>query len=185
MLDGSGQRAAPGVTGVLDLSHGEAYGDTFNRLRGQHNLMPDQVRIANAELRLFPPEKEPGHGAGIVTGTVAYSFADRSASVDLVGASLPLANFQKLQSSRFALDRQVSFRLKARGPPLAPKGEGTFRVVDFREGQSVIGSFDGTLTSDGRTARLGLGSAMSAGEISCGYKLTLADAYHIEGKIAV
>jgi translocation and assembly module TamB len=182
---GRGTRQAPAVTGLFDLANGEAYGVTFNRLRGQLNVMPDEVRIANAELRLFPPEKEPGHGAGIVTGTAAYSFADRSASVDLVGASLPLANFQKLQSSRFALDGQVSFRLKASGPPLAPKGEGTFRVVDLRVGQAVIGSFDGTLTSDGRTARLELGSAMSTGEISGGYSLVLTEPYNIEGKIAV
>jgi translocation and assembly module TamB len=182
---GRGTRQAPAVTGLFDMADGEVYGVTFNRLRGQLNLMPDEVRIANAELRLFPPEKEPGHGAGIVTGTAAYSFAERSASIDLVGASLPLANFQKLQSPRFALDGQVSFRLKASGPPLAPIGEGTFRVVDLRVGQSVIGSVDGTLTSDGRTARLELGSAMSAGEISGGYTLALTDPYNIEGKVAV
>ncbi len=182
---GHGTRQAPSVTGLFDLAKGEAYGVTFNRLRGQLTLMPDEVRIGNAELRLFPPEKEPGHGAGIVTGTAAYSFADRSPSIDLVGASLPLANFQKLQSPRFPLDGQVSFRLKASGPPLAPKGEGTFRVVDLRVGQSVIGSFDGALTSDGHTARLELGSAMSTGEISGGDTLTLADPYNIEGKIAV
>ena len=182
---GRGTRQAPAVSGLFDLANGEAYGVTFNRLRGQLNAMPDEVRIANAELRLFPPEKEPGHGAGIVTGTAAYSFADHTASVDLVGASLPLANFQTLQSSRFALDGQVSFRLKASGPPLAPKGEGNFRVVDLRVGKAVIGSFDGTLTSDGRTARLELGSAMSAGEISGGYTLALTEPYNIEGKIAV
>jgi translocation and assembly module TamB len=182
---GRGTRQAPAVTGLFDLANGEAYGVTFNRLRGQLNAMPDEVRIANAELRLFPPEKEPGHGAGIVTGTAAYSLAEHTASVDLVGASLPLANFQTLQSSRFALDGQVSFRLKASGPPLAPKGEGSFRVVDLRVGQAVIGSFDGTLTSDGRTARLELGSAMSTGEISGGYTLALSEPYNIEGKIAV
>src|SRR5258708_17885753 len=182
---GRGTRKAPSVNGLFDLANGEAYGVTFNRLRGQLSLTPDEARIANAELRLFPPEKEPGHGAGIVTGSAGYNFADRSASVDLVGASLPLANFQKLQSPRFPLDGQVSFRLKASGPPLAPKGEGTFRVVDLRVGQSVIGSFDGALTSDGHTARLELGSAMSTGEISGGYTLTLADPYNIEGKIAV
>jgi translocation and assembly module TamB len=182
---GRGTRSAPAVTGLFDLANGEAYGVTFNRLRGQLNVMPDEIRIVNAELRLFPPEKEPGHGAGIVTGTAEYNLADRTASIDLVGASLPLANFQKLQSSRFALDGQVSFRLKASGPPLAPKGEGTFRVVDLKVGQSVIGSFDGTLNSDGHTARLELGSAMSAGEISGGYTLVLADPYNIEGKIAV
>jgi len=182
---GRGTRAAPAITGLFDLASGEAYGVTFNRLRGQLNLMPDEVRIANAELRLFPPEKEPGHGAGIVTGTAEYNLADRTASIDLVGASLPLANFQKLQSPRFALDGQVSFRLKASGSPLAPKGEGTFRVVDFKVGQSVIGSFDGTLNSDGHVARLELGSAMSTGEISGAYTLALEDPYNIEGKIAV
>jgi translocation and assembly module TamB len=182
---GRGTRKAPAVTGLFDLADGEAYGVTFNRLRGQLNLAPDEVRIANAELRLFPPEKEAGHGAGIVTGTAGYNFTDRNASIDLVGASLPLANFQKLQSPRFGLDGQVSFRLKASGPPTAPKGEGTFRVVDLKVGQAVMGSFDGTLNSDGHTARLELGSAMTAGEISGGYTLVLADPYNIEGKLTV
>jgi translocation and assembly module TamB len=182
---GRGTRKAPAVTGLFDLADGEAYGVTFNRLRGQLNLAPDEVRIANAELRLFPPEKEAGHGPGIVTGTAGYNFTDRNASIDLVGASLPLANFQKLQWSRFALDGQVSFRLKASGPPTAPKGEGTLRVVDLKVGQSVLGSFDGTLSSDGRTARLELGSAMSAGEISGAYTLVLAEPYSIEGKVTV
>ena len=72
---GRGTRQAPAVTGLFDLANGEAYGVTFSRLRGQLNLTPDEARIANAELRLFPTEKEPGHGAGIVTGTAEYSFA--------------------------------------------------------------------------------------------------------------
>jgi len=98
-------------------------------------LTPDEVRIANAELRLFPPEKD-GPRRGNCYWHSEYNLADRTASIDLVGASLPLANFQKLQSPRFALDGQVSFRLKASGPPLAPKGEGTFRVVGL-EGRSI------------------------------------------------
>src|SRR5258708_8566828 len=68
---------------------------------------------------------------------------------------------------------------------MAPQGEGTFRVVELKVGQSVMGSFDGTLSSDGRTARLELGSAMSAGEISGAYTLALADPYNIEGKVTV
>src|SRR6267378_5699799 len=150
-----------------------------SRRRHTRSLRDWSSDVCSSDLR------EAGHGAGIVTGSAGYNFADASASVDLVGASLPLANFQRLQSARFPLDGQVSFRLKASGPPLAPKGEGTVRVVDLRVGQSVIGSFDGTLTSDGRTARLELGSAMNTGEISGGYTLTLADPYKIEGKIAV
>jgi len=182
---GHGTRKEPAITGLFDLANGDAYGVSFNRLRGQLNVTPDEMRIANAELRLFPPEKEAGRGAGIVTGSAGYAFADRTVSLDLVGASLPLANFQKLQSSPFPVDGQVSFRLKATGPAPAPKGEGTFRVVDLRIGQAVIGSFEGTLTSDGRTAQLQLGSAMSAGEISGAYTLALADPYNIEGKVSV
>jgi translocation and assembly module TamB len=181
---GRGTREAPTVNGLFDLGNGDAYGVSFNRLRGQLNVTQEEARIANAELRLFAPEKETGRGAGIVTGSAGYSFAEHTASVDLVGASLPLANFQILQSQRFPLDGQVSFRLKASGPPTAPQGEGTIRVVDLRVGQSVIGSFDGTLTSDGRTARLELGSAMSTGEISGAYTLTLAQPYILDGRVA-
>jgi translocation and assembly module TamB len=181
---GRGTRAAPAITGLFDLADADAYSISFNRLRGQLNVTPDEARIANAELRLFPPEREPGHGAGIVTGSAGYSFAAATVSIDLVGAGLPLANFQSLQFPRFPLGGQISFRLKASGPALAPTGEGNFRLVDLRIGPSVIGSFDGTLTSDGRAAQLQLHSAMSAGEMSGAATLTLADPYALEGKLA-
>ena len=182
---GRGTRSEPELTGLFDLANGDVYDVTFDRLRGQLNLTPREARISNAELRLFAPGKESGRGAGIVTGAAAYDFANRTASVDLVGASLPLGNFEKLQSTRFPTDGQISFRLKASGPLMAPQGEGTFRVVDLRVGQAVIGSFDGKLTSDGQTARLDLSSAMTTGEISGGYTLGLADPYPIQGKVAI
>jgi translocation and assembly module TamB len=182
---GRGTRSAPSINGLFDLADGDAYGVSFNRLRGQLEVNADQARISNAELRLFPPEKEPALGAGIVTGTAGYNFADRSVSLELVGASLPLANFSRIQSSQFPLAGQISFHLKATGPAMAPQGEGTFRVVDLRIGQAVIGSFDGTLNSDGRTARLELGSAMSTGEISGAYTLGLAAPYPLDGKLSI
>ena len=182
---GRGTRRDPELTGLFDLAEGDVYDVTFDRLRGQLNLNRHEARISNAELRLFAPGKETGRGAGIVTGTAAYDLTDRTASLDLVGASLPLANFEKLQSTRFPMDGQISFRIKANGPMLSPQGEGTFRVVDLRVGQAVIGSFDGKLSSDGSTARLELSSAMTTGEISGGYTLGLTAPYPIEGKIAI
>ena len=182
---GGGTREKPGVTGLFDLADANVYGVSFNRLRGQLNAAPDDVRIANAELRVFAPGKEMGRGAGIVTGTAGYRFADRTISLDLVGASLPLENFAKLQTPQIIVGGQVSFRLKASGPASAPTGEGTFRVVDLRVGQEVIGSFDGGLTSDGRVAKLELGSAMSTGAISGGYALGLADPYPVSGKVSI
>ncbi len=90
-----GTRAQPAVTGLFDLSSATAYGFSFNSLRGQLNLQPDSVRISDAELRFFAPGTEANRGAGIVTGSAAYTFTDKSISADLVGASLPIENFKQ------------------------------------------------------------------------------------------
>ena len=182
---GRGTRAAPNVTGLFDLADGRVYGLSFNRLRGQLNLASDEARIANAELRFFPPGKERGRGSGIITGSASYRFGVQAFSSDLVGAGLPLANFETLQSRRLPVGGQLSFRMKAEGSLMAPKGEGTLRVVDLTVGQSVIGSFEGNLKSDGVTAHLDLSSAMSSGEISGGSTLVLTEPYNLSGKLTI
>lgn len=182
---GRGTRAAPSVTGLFDLAQGEAYGVPFNRLRGQLNVSPDEARISNAELRLFAPGTENGRGAGVVTGTVAYRFADETISAELVGAGLPLEDFQALQSAKFPLGGRLTFRLNASGPLKAPQGDGSFRVIDLRVGQQVMGSFDGTLHSDGQQARLELGSAMANGKLNGYCTLGLAAPYPLHGKVTI
>ena len=182
---GRGTRAEPSVTGLFDLADATVYGLSFNRLRGQLILSREEAHIANAELRFFPPGRENGRGAGIITGSAGYRFDSQTFSADLVGAGLPLENFEKLQSRRLPVGGQLSFRVKAEGTTLAPTSEGTFRVVDLRVGQSVIGSFEGNLKSDGATAHLELSSAMASGEISGGYTLTLAEPYNLNGKISI
>ena len=182
---GRGTRHEPNFSGLFDLGDGEVYGLLFNRLRGQLTATRDEVRIADAELRLFAPGKEAGRGAGIVTGTAEYRMRDQNISVDLVGASIPLANFSNLQSARFPVDGLVSFRVKATGPATAPEAEGTFRVVDLRVGQAVIGSFEGELNSDGRRAKLTLSSSMSSGELSGAINLGLTDPFNLDGKVAI
>jgi translocation and assembly module TamB len=182
---GGGTREKPSVTGLFDLADGKVYGLSFNRLRGQLSVSPDEVRIADAELRIFPPGKESGRGAGIITGSAGYRYQDQAITAELVGAALPLENFEKLQSARLPVGGQVSFRLKTNGPLRTPLGEGSFRVVDLRIGQVVVGSFDGKLTSDGRAAHLELSSAMTTGEISGGYTLGLAEPYPLSGKVSI
>jgi translocation and assembly module TamB len=182
---GRGTRREPSITGLFDLADAEVYGFSFNRLRGQISISPDELRIANAELRFFPPGKEGGRGAGIVTGSADYGYGGETFSADLVGAGLPLENFQKLQTRRLPVGGQLSFRLRVNGPVRAPQGEGTFRVVDLRVGQEIIGSFDGNLKSDGKNAHLELGSAMTTGEISGGYTVALAEPYPLSGKVTI
>ncbi len=182
---GHGTRAEPAVTGLFDLADGKAYGLSFDRLRGQLNASPEEFRVANAELRIFPTGKENGRGAGIITGSAGYRLTDGTISADLVGASLPLENFEKLQSPRFPIGGLITFRLRASGPASAPQGEGTFRVVDLRVGQDVIGSFDGGLSSDGQQAKLELSSSMATGGISGEVTLGYADPFPLNGKVSI
>lgn len=184
-LHGRGTREEPSITGLFDLADGKVYGVSFNRLRGQLNVSTEEARIANAELRIFPPGQESGRGAGIITGSAGYRYADQTISAELVGAALPLQNIEKLQSRRLPVGGQVTFRLKASGPLRAPVGEGTVRVVDLKIGQEIIGSFDGNLTSDGHSAHLELRSAMATGEISGGYTLGLDAPYPLGGKVSI
>jgi translocation and assembly module TamB len=182
---GRGTRAEPALTGLFDLADGKVYGLAFHRLRGQLNVQPSEARISDAELRVFPPGKEAGRGAGIITGSVGYQFASKNISADLVGAALPLDNIEKIQSERFPIFGQLTFRIKASGPYNAPAGDGSIRVVDFRVGQEIIGSFDGDLHSDGRVASLELHSAMTNGGLSGGYSLGLTDPYPLNGKVTL
>jgi translocation and assembly module TamB len=181
---GHGTRSDPTLTGLFDIADAEAYTVPFNRLRGQLTATKDEVRVANAELRFFAPGSEKTGGAGIVTGTVAYRFADGSLSTDLVGASLPLANFRRIRATNLPLNGQLSFRMKSNGNPLHPQAEGNFRVVDFQFGNEVIGSFGGDLSSDGQTAKLQLNSAMSEGAISGGVTLGLTDPMPIDATVS-
>jgi translocation and assembly module TamB len=182
---GRGTRAQPMLTGLFDVADGVVYGVPFNRLRGQLSVTPDEVRLSNAELRFFAAGTEKMGGAGIVTGSAAYRFADESLTTELVGASLPLANFGSIQSKSLPLGGQITFRLKSSGPVKQPVAEGSFRVVDLRIGTEVVGSFDGELTSDGKQAELKLGSAMSEGAISGGIKLGLTDPMPVDGAISI
>ena len=182
---GRGTRAEPMLAGLLDVADAEAYSVPFNRLRGQLTVMPDEVRLSNAELRFFAPAKEKTGGAGIVTGNVAYRFADSSLTTDLVGASLPLANFRSIRAANLPIGGQISFRLKSSGPMRRPRTEGSFRVVDLQMGNEVIGSFQGDLNSDGQIAQLKLSSAMSEGVIGGGITLGLADPLPLDGKISI
>jgi translocation and assembly module TamB len=182
---GQGTISDPNLAGLFDLADAEVYGVAFNRLRGQLSVAPDQVRIANAELRFFSPGKEAGQGAGIITGSIGYRFSEQAVEADLTGASLPLQNFEALQIPRLPIGGQLSFKVKVDGPARTPTGDGTFRVVDLRVGEDVLGSFEGSLTSDGKAAHLDVKSAMTTGDVSGGFTLNLADPYALAGKISI
>ena len=185
-IHGRGTRRKPELNGLFDfLANGNVAGVPFDRLRGKLNLNEEEARDRGRGIAAVRAGGgETAGGTGIVTGSVGYRFDDRSIAADLVGAGLPIASLESLRSLAFPLGGHVSFHLKVSGPMTAPQGQGNFRVVDFRIGDAVIGSFDGVLTSDGRTAKIDLSSAMTSGEISGGFALGLARPYPIAGKVA-
>ena len=182
---GRGTRAAPMLTGLLDVADAEAYTVPFNRLRGQLAVTPDEVRLNNAELRFFAPGTEKTGGAGIVTGNVAYRMADGSSDDRLSGRLAAAGEFPSRQANNLPLAGQISFRLKSSGPVRQPQASGSFRVVDLQVGSEVIGSFEAGLEADGSTAQVKLTSAMSEGAIGGQVTLGLLAPYPVDGKVSI
>lgn len=182
---GRGTRRQPAINGLFDLAQADVYGLSFNRLRGQLNYSSTEIRVSDAELRFFAPGTEATRGAGIITGSAGFQFETKAISADLVGAAIPIENFARLQPFGVKLGGQVTLRLKVNGPIREPQANGAFRVVDLRVGKRVIGSFDGALNSDGRSAHLELTSAMTNGEIKGGITFGLAAPFPLDGRISI
>lgn len=173
---GGGTRAAPQLTGLVDIASVEAWGTPLDRARGQIALDSNALRINNAELR---------RGNGRVAGDLRYGFAQRQIEFELAGAVIPLAEIQQLQASRLPLAGALSFQVRGSGPLEAPSAEGTLRVVDLQVGHEVIGSFDARLRSESRRLRAELSSAMAEGALRGHLEVTLANDYPFTGNLAV
>ena len=191
---GKGTRANPGMNGLFDIIDPEAWGWKFDRARGQINLGGGEVRISNAELRLLPPPVPASpapNGAqapsppGVVTGNFLYRTDEQSVAFDLTGAVLPLAGIEHIQTARLPVGGQLTFHLTGDGPVLAPKLQGSLRLVDLRLGSEVVGSFDGNVESDGSHLALQVDSAMSTGSLHGTLGVELGGAYEVTSQIAV
>ncbi len=185
---GGGTRDNPEMEGLFDVIEPEAWGWRFDRARGEIALGRGQVRIANAELRLLPPPAPngaPAPVAGVLTGNFLYHTADRQVSFDLTGAVLPLEGIERIQSPRLPIGGQMSFRFEGEGPLLAPRIEGTLRLVNLRLGSDVLGSFQSRITSDGMQLTVQVDSEISAGEVHGQAQVAMRGDYPVTGQITV
>ncbi len=110
---------------------------------------------------------------------------NRSVAFDLTGAVLPLAGIGHIQTARLPVGGQLTFHLTGDGPVLAPKLQGSLRLVDLRLGSEVVGSFDGNVESDGSHLALQVDSAMSTGSLHGTLGVELGGAYEVTSQIAV
>jgi translocation and assembly module TamB len=185
---GGGTRANPQIHGLFDLISPEVAGWRLDRARGEFSLDHDAMRITNAELRFLPPPATsggPAEPAGLLTGDFSYALADRQVSFDLTGAVIPLEGINRIQTPRLHFGGQLSFHLTGGGSLLAPKMDGSLRLVDLRVGDDTIGSFNANVTSDGSSIGLQLDSAMSSGSLHGHLDLSLSGAYPVTGEISI
>jgi translocation and assembly module TamB len=186
---GMGTRADPQVSGLFDIISPQAWGWRLDRARGEFAFDQREIRISNAELRLPAPPAPSGaqtaEPAGVVTGNFRYGRIDQQTEFNLTGALLPLEGISRIQTARLPIGGQLSFQLTGQGPLLAPKVDGSVRLVNLRLGSEIAGSFAGKLDSDGNRLTLQLDSAMTAGALHGQIEVALRGDYPISGQVNI
>ena len=186
---GKGTRASPQLTGLFDVIAPEAWGWHFDRAGGELSLQHGEVRIANAEVRLLPPPLVNGAPApappGVLTGNFLYRTTDANIGFDLTGAALPLEGIARIQTPSLPIGGRLSFHLTGEGPMLAPRLQGSLRLVDLKLRSDVLGSFQGQLDSDGARLTLQVDSEIATGELHGRAAVMLRGDYPLTGEVNV
>ncbi len=180
---GKGTRASPELSALFDVSGATAWTWRFDRARGQLAIRNGEVQISNAEVRL--PAHAPGAPAGLVTGNFLYHLDTRQTSFELTGAAIPLEAIERIQTERLPIGGRLNVQLRGQGLLQSPELHATLRLVDLRLGNDVVGSFDGTVDSDGHLLSTKIESAMASGKLSGKLDLTLGGDYALAGDVTV
>ena len=178
---GKGTRAEPEFAGLFDLSNATAGSWRFERARGQLSIRPDEVRVANAEVRLAA--LTPGAPAGLVTGNLDYHTGTGDVSFDFTGAAIPLEAIDKIQMARLPVAGRLNLQAHGEGPLRAPEMHATLRLVDLKLGNDVVGSFDGKIDSDGHHLSATIDSAMTSGRLAGKLDIGLGGDYAVTAQV--
>jgi translocation and assembly module TamB len=172
-----GTRADPQFSGLFDLSDATAGSWHFDRGRGQLMIHNGEVRIANAEVRL--PPHAPGAPAGLLTGNFDYRTDTHVVAFDFTGAAIPLEAIERIQSAHLPVSGRLNLQVRGQGPLKTPEMHASLRLIDLKLGDDLVGSFDGTVDSDGHHLSAMLDSAMATGRLSGKMDVTLGGDYPI------
>ena len=175
-FSGQGTRRNPELTGSFDIAEADAWGFHFDRIRGRLDVRRDEIRIADADLRL---------NGGRIAGNFLYRPDDGETEFAITGTSLAIETIERLQTERLPLAGQLQFQLRGGGPLRSPWSAGTARIVDLRVGKDRFGSFEAALRSDGRRVHVDLSSAMEAGQVAGELDITLGGDYPFQGDVTL
>jgi translocation and assembly module TamB len=180
---GKGTRASPEFSALFDITGATAWKWRFDRARGQLTIRNGEVQISNAEVRL--PAHAPGAPAGLVTGNFLYHLDTKQTSFDLTGAAIPLEAIGRIQTERLPIGGRLNVQLRGQGSLESPELHATLRLVDLKLGNDVVGSFEGTVNSDGHLLSTKIESAMAEGKLTGKLDLTLGGDYPLAGDVTV
>jgi len=180
---GKGTRATPEFSALFDVSGATAWTWHFDRARGQLAIRNGEVQISNAEVRL--PAHAPGAPAGLVTGNFLYHLDSGQISFDLTGAAIPLEAIERIQTERLPIGGRLNVQMRGQGSFSAPELHATLRLVDLKFANDVVGSFEGTVDSDGHLLSTKIESAMAEGKLSGKLDVTLGGDYPLAGDLTV
>jgi translocation and assembly module TamB len=180
---GKGTRASPELSGLFDMTAASAWTWRFDRARGQLMIHSGEVRITNAEVRL--PAHAPGAAPGLLTGNFLYHTDTKQVAFDLTGAAIPLEAIERIQTARLPVGGRLNMQLRGQGSLLAPELHATLRLVDLKLGDDVVGSFEGTVDSNGHQLSAKIESAMAEGRLAGNLDVTLGGDYALAGELTV
>jgi translocation and assembly module TamB len=173
---GRGTRAMPEFDADFTYDNIDAKGVQFASLTGRLHAQHDDVQLTNAVL---------SKGTGRIKGNFEYRIEERQAIFDLTGSGIPLQAISQIQTSALPIAGDLSFRLRGRGPLLAPAAAGDLRVSNLKLGQEAEGDYSGHLDSDGRQARLTVASTPSPNRLQGALTVDFSDDQPISGRLSV
>ncbi|GEM_PF-4467889 len=176
-----GTMASPTARGSLEITNGEAWGETFDSLA---------ANIVWAEPRFQADNVRGSRGRSRLTGNFQYRDDNSSYSFQANGTSLPLGDLRRLQWSKLQLGGLADVQASGSGvwdaSRFAPNGRATLAVHDFTVNGEAAGAVTGSVEADGARAlytfratpvlNAGAGSLMLSGD------LTLQAPYAFQGK---
>jgi translocation and assembly module TamB len=120
-------------SGNLQIARLVAWGEPFRQFKAQVDFTGRDLQLSNIFL---------AHNGAQLTGLYAYNFSDNNFHFDLTGANIDLANMQRLQLTRLAVEGNAGFHITGSGTPDMPQIAGQVQLRKIVLNQEFVGDSD-------------------------------------------
>ena len=152
-----GTHSNPSGQGPMEISGGTIAGEPFQSLRATVMWAGWEVKLADLTLT---------HNAGLVSGSLAYNFADNGFRFELTGTNFQLGKFPELQRPRMTVAGVAAFHLQGSGTAQAPVINIDLHIHDLLLNKEQTGDFDLTGVTHGADLHLTARSHFQTAELA-------------------